>query len=76
MANRKYEQRLRAESAEDTRRRILDAVFDLLGEREAADILYLLTTFDAFDALYTGRGLPADEVGRLLVATAERAVCR
>jgi AcrR family transcriptional regulator len=47
-----------------------------VGEDEAAHVLYLLTTFDAFDALYTGRGLPADEVGRLLVATAERTVCR
>lgn len=32
MATRKYEQRLRAESAEETRRRILDAVFDRLRE--------------------------------------------
>jgi hypothetical protein len=31
---------------------------------------------DAFDLLYTGRGLPADEVGRLLGEMAERAVCR
>jgi AcrR family transcriptional regulator len=43
---------------------------------DAAHILYLLTSFDAFDQLYTGRGLPVDEVARLLVATAERAVCR
>lgn len=32
MATRKYEQRLRAESAEETRRRILDAVFHRLRE--------------------------------------------
>src|SRR6478609_586599 len=32
MANRKYEQRLRAESAEETRRRILDAVDQRLRE--------------------------------------------
>jgi AcrR family transcriptional regulator len=32
MATRKYEQKLRAESAEETRRRILDAVFDRLRE--------------------------------------------
>ena len=43
---------------------------------DAAHILYLITSFDAFDQLYTGRGLPVDEVARLLVATAERAVCR
>jgi len=43
---------------------------------DAANILWLITSFDAFDLLYTGRGLPVDEVARLLVATAERAVCR
>jgi hypothetical protein len=43
---------------------------------DAAHILWLTTSFDAFDLLYTGRGLPADEVARLLVATAERAICR
>jgi AcrR family transcriptional regulator len=45
-------------------------------EEEAANILYLMTGFDSFDQLYTGRGLPVDEVSRLMVATAERAVCR
>ncbi|MDT0303856.1 TetR/AcrR family transcriptional regulator [Streptomonospora wellingtoniae] len=35
MATRKYEQRLRAESAERTRRRILDAVISCLEERPA-----------------------------------------
>jgi len=43
---------------------------------DAANILWLITSFDAFDLLYTGRGLPVDEVARLLVVTAERAVCR
>jgi hypothetical protein len=43
---------------------------------DATHILWLITGFDAFDQLYTGRGLPVDEVARLLVATAERAVCR
>lgn len=43
---------------------------------DAATILFLITSFDAFDLLYTGRGLPVDEVARVLVATAERAVCR
>jgi len=42
----------------------------------AAHVLWMITSFDAFDLLYTGRGLPVDEVARLLVATAERAVCR
>jgi AcrR family transcriptional regulator len=43
---------------------------------DAAHLLWLVTSFDAFDVLYSGRGLPVDEVARLLVATAERAVCR
>jgi AcrR family transcriptional regulator len=43
---------------------------------DAAHLLYLITSFDAFDVLYTGRGLPVDEVARLLVATAERTICR
>ena len=47
-----------------------------VSEADAAHSLYLMTSFDAFDLLYTGRGLPADEVGRLLAAMAERAVCR
>jgi hypothetical protein len=36
----------------------------------------VITSFDAFDLLYTGRNLPVDEIARLLVATAEHAVCR
>jgi len=43
---------------------------------EAADVLWLLASFPSFDALYTGRGLPADEVARVLAATAERTLCR
>lgn len=45
-------------------------------EKEAADVLWLLTSFDSFDLLYTGRGLPVDEVARRLTATAERSLCR
>lgn len=43
---------------------------------DAAHILWVITSFDTFDLLYTGRGLPVDEVARLLVATAERAICQ
>jgi hypothetical protein len=43
--------------------------------REAADVLWVATGFDAFDTLYTGRGLPVEDVVRLLVAVAERTVC-
>ena len=41
---------------------------------DAAHQLWLLTSFDAFDLLYTGRGLPADEVARVLVDLAERSL--
>ncbi len=43
---------------------------------DAAHTLWLITSFDAFDLLYTGRNLPVDEVARLLVAMAERAICQ
>lgn len=42
----------------------------------AAHLLYLITSFDAFDLLYTGRSLPVEQVARLLVSAAEHAVCR
>ena len=42
---------------------------------DAAHVLWVLTSFDAFDLLYSDRGLPEEEVARLLAATAERAVC-
>jgi len=42
----------------------------------AADVLWVLASFASFDALYTGRGLSADEVARVLAATAERTLCR
>jgi AcrR family transcriptional regulator len=44
--------------------------------RAAADRIWLITSFDAFDLLYTGRGLSADQVAGELVAMAERAVLR
>ncbi|RZL77843.1 MAG: TetR/AcrR family transcriptional regulator [Rhodococcus sp. (in: high G+C Gram-positive bacteria)] len=42
---------------------------------EAADVLWLLTSFDSFDQLYTGRNLTADDVSRMLITTAERSLC-
>ena len=47
---------------------------DGLTAKQAADRLWVLTSFDAFDLLYSGRGLSADEVARVLVDTAERTV--
>jgi len=43
---------------------------------QAADLLWVLTSFDSFDALYTGRGLSVDEVVERLTVTAERALLR
>jgi AcrR family transcriptional regulator len=42
----------------------------------AADLLWLLTSFDSFDQLYTGRKLSSDDIARVLIATAERTLCR
>jgi AcrR family transcriptional regulator len=38
----------------------------------AADMLWVLTSFDSFDLLYTGRGLSADETADELATMAER----
>ncbi len=43
---------------------------------EAADLLWLLASFDSFDLLYTGRGLSIDETAQMLIATAERSLYR
>jgi hypothetical protein len=39
---------------------------------QATDLLWLLTSFDSFDMLYTGRKHPTDRVARILITTAER----
>lgn len=41
---------------------------------QAAHLLWLLASFDAFDLLYTGRGMTADEVADTMIATAERSL--
>ena len=41
----------------------------------ATDVLWMLCSFDAFDQLFTGRGLGIDETVQILVDTAECAVC-
>jgi AcrR family transcriptional regulator len=43
--------------------------------REAADLLWVLTSFDSFDLLYTGRALSVDRVVKTLATTAERSLC-
>jgi AcrR family transcriptional regulator len=43
---------------------------------QAADLLWLLTSFDGFDLLYTGRKLSVEETATTLITTAERSLCR
>jgi AcrR family transcriptional regulator len=50
------------------------ALRDGLTAQQAADRLWILTSFDAFDLLYSGRGMSADEVARTLVHMAQRSV--
>jgi AcrR family transcriptional regulator len=44
--------------------------------QEAVDILTVITSFQAFDELFRGSGLPAETVAERLIAMAERSVCR
>ena len=43
---------------------------------EATDILTVISSFQAFDELFTGGGLSADVVADRLIAMAERSICR
>jgi AcrR family transcriptional regulator len=43
---------------------------------EAADLLWVLTSFDSFDLLYTGRALSVEKVAKTLVSAAERSLRR
>jgi len=42
---------------------------------QAEHVLWVLSSFESFDLLFTGRGLPAEAVADLLIAAAERSVC-
>jgi len=59
-------------------RRLHDAgeLRDDVSVKDAERVLWVLASFESFDSLYTGLGLPLDEVIDVLVTTAERAVCR
>ena len=41
---------------------------------DATNLIWLLGSFDAFDVLYTGRGLAVDEIVEIFITTAERAL--
>ncbi|MEU0479178.1 TetR/AcrR family transcriptional regulator [Streptosporangium sp. NPDC006013] len=43
---------------------------------QATDLLWLLTSFDSFDLLHTGRNLPLHQTATTLTTTAERSLCR
>ena len=43
---------------------------------EAADLLWVLTSFDSFDLLFTGRGLSVAAAAELLASTAEQSLLR
>ena len=45
-----------------------------VGVDEANDVLWVITSFESFDLLYSGRGLPLDAVVERLTETAERAL--
>jgi AcrR family transcriptional regulator len=45
-----------------------------LSVKDAENVLWVLTSFESFDALYTGRDLATDQVVELLIDTAERAL--
>jgi AcrR family transcriptional regulator len=49
---------------------------DDVGVDEATDILNVITSFQAFDELFSGSRLPADAVADRLIAMAERSICR
>lgn len=47
-----------------------------VGAAQAAHVLWVAASFEAFDLLYSGRGLDAAQAAELLVDGAERAICR
>jgi AcrR family transcriptional regulator len=49
---------------------------DGVSVEEATDILTVITSFQAFDELFTGGGLPPGAVADRLIAMAERSICR
>lgn len=46
-----------------------------ISPEHAADLLWMLCSFEAFDLLHSGRGMSVDEAAQALADTAERALC-
>lgn len=53
-----------------------DVLRDDVSDTEAERVLWMVTSFESFDTLYTGRELPISEVIELLVRVAERSLLR
>ena len=49
---------------------------DDVTQAQAADLLWMLTSFEAFDMLHTDRGMSIDRAADVIATTAERALCR
>ncbi len=49
---------------------------DDVTQAQAADLLWMLTSFEAFDMLHTDRGMSVDRAADVIATTAERALCR
>ena len=45
-----------------------------LSSKDAENVLWMLSSFESFDSLYTGRGMSTDRAVEVLVDTAERAL--
>jgi hypothetical protein len=43
---------------------------------QAADLLWVLTSFESFDLLYTDRALPTPAIAKTLISIAERTLCK
>ena len=49
---------------------------DDVTQAQAADLLWMLTSFEAFDMLHTDRGMSVERAAAVIATTAERALCR
>ncbi|MEV0145449.1 MULTISPECIES: TetR/AcrR family transcriptional regulator [unclassified Nonomuraea] len=68
----------RAQGMNDLAQRLHDqgALRDDVSIDQAGHLLWLHSSFDAFDLLFTGRSLSADTVAALMARAAEHALCR
>ncbi len=49
---------------------------DDVTQAQAADLLWMLTSFEAFDMLHTDRGMSVDRAAEVIATTAERTLCK